>query len=546
MIAFSIDQNCHSLWDVVPKCHALAARGWSVHHFVEDIDAAFTAVGADKDSQDLRLARERYYRGGAGDWGAAMFYMPFLAAQPVDIQAWEPYTGLKTATLAKRLGTTVEALYDRFSPGQTLQLVGPSYVGGRDSGCHRVMGDLRVTETADLLRELLAEARRDMLRAFPASACQRRLAEWFDNERARAEALLSRHAQDALVALYGDWLADHVGDSVALGRTSSLFACTPSLVGLDLLETFSRTYDLAASLYNEAIAETDTGLRALHVDRGELPFFATIEQAGHLARTGVFLQGDCLRISDTTVPLPSDGRIPTGKLAAAGVRCLAGKAALLVCQVRARSGGASVALPYHGSPYMPAAHRLAQKLAAHDLLPAALHPVLRVRLRFLDRLGELDVPVRLPEHLAEVFGAREVSTGQLSAEYASAATGAAERLASFRTDEGRQAWQHRALPELAAAISETDGERRKLAARGAPPEQIRPLWKRLKAAQVDLLDRTVQQIARDWQVARIDYCDSRGAIGPWAVALGGRSFYKRVIDNAVVYPEPQQAHEQRR
>ena len=38
---FSIDQNCHSLWDVVPKLHALAAHGHRVAHFMEDVDAAF-------------------------------------------------------------------------------------------------------------------------------------------------------------------------------------------------------------------------------------------------------------------------------------------------------------------------------------------------------------------------------------------------------------------------------------------------------------------------------------------------------------------------
>ncbi len=36
---FSIDQNCHSLWDVLPKLQALQRRAEAVTHFVEDIDA---------------------------------------------------------------------------------------------------------------------------------------------------------------------------------------------------------------------------------------------------------------------------------------------------------------------------------------------------------------------------------------------------------------------------------------------------------------------------------------------------------------------------
>lgn len=46
----SIDQNCHSLWDVVPKLQALAAHGKKVRHFIEDIDVAFTSAAAEVES----------------------------------------------------------------------------------------------------------------------------------------------------------------------------------------------------------------------------------------------------------------------------------------------------------------------------------------------------------------------------------------------------------------------------------------------------------------------------------------------------------------
>ncbi len=71
---FSIDQNCHPLWDVVPKLHALTAKGFPVHHFIEDIDVAFTAVGGQLGDTQLRFAPERFHGSGGSDWGAAVFY----------------------------------------------------------------------------------------------------------------------------------------------------------------------------------------------------------------------------------------------------------------------------------------------------------------------------------------------------------------------------------------------------------------------------------------------------------------------------------------
>ena len=81
----SIDQNCHSLWDVPPKLQALTAQGHRVRHFVEDVDMAYSAIGADDEDSEVRVARERFYRGGGADWGAAVFYFEFLGRQPVDV-----------------------------------------------------------------------------------------------------------------------------------------------------------------------------------------------------------------------------------------------------------------------------------------------------------------------------------------------------------------------------------------------------------------------------------------------------------------------------
>ena len=195
---FSIDQNCHPLWDVVPKLHALAASGRTVTHFIEDVDMAYTAIGAD-DGDEARLAPERFHRGGAADWGAAVFYYEFLGRQPVDIRHWERWTGMKTAALARRLGRTVDDLYDEYSPSDNWQLIGPSYVG--DSRHHRLIGDLTVAETAPHLREMTDRGQADMRRAFPSAESRARLDRWFADQRTALEEMLARHACGALVAL---------------------------------------------------------------------------------------------------------------------------------------------------------------------------------------------------------------------------------------------------------------------------------------------------------------------------------------------------------
>ena len=55
--------------------------------------------------------------------------------------------------------------------------------------------------------------------------------------------------------------------------------------------------------------------------------------------------------------------------------------------------------------------------------------------------------------------------------------------------------------------------------------------------QAELLDRTIRQIDRDTQVAELDYYDSRGAILPWCIALGGETFYNEVIARAEISEE---------
>jgi len=536
---FSIDQNSHSLWDAIPKLHVLASKGAAVTHFIEDVDAAFTSLGSTIDGGPLALVRERFHRSGGADWGAALFYTEFLGRQPVEIRNWEPLVGMKTNVLARKLGRSVDDLYDEFSPGDNWQLIGSSFVGDREH--HRVIGDLTLAETAPFVRELLNKARQDTLGSFPARASQDRANEWFDRETALVERLLSELSGGRLVDLYERWLAAHLlhcGRSVRLDLTSRLFACDkPDAPGLRLVRPFVADYAAAAGMYNDAIAETNMALRPLDTKAGELPLFAMLARDGHFVRTGVFLRDGAVEIDGQSFRPGKDGAPSAADLAAAGVLCLVGKAMLLVSQVRMGPAGDALAVPYRGSAYMPAAHALVRKLTAAGMVAGPLRPIIRVRLRLLDRLRELDTPIRLPVWLAEAIGGEEVPARRLGQAWQDLARQARRRLDSFRDDAARQRWQVQEMPDLHAEMAALNDRRRDLAAKDPKAPELRGIWKTVSGLQTKILDRTVRRIDADGQLADLDFYDTRGAAMPWCAALAGESFYNKVIDQAEVYEE---------
>ncbi|MEI7837604.1 MAG: hypothetical protein WCK05_14485, partial [Planctomycetota bacterium] len=492
---FSIDQNCHPLWDVLPKLQALALRGGRCTHFIEDIDTAFTAIGAGLGGEHLRLARERFYYRGGADWGAALFYSDFLGRLPVDLRDWEPFTGRSVNVLARELGRTSEELYDAWSPGDNWQLIGSSYVGDREH--HRVIGDLSVAECAPFLRELLEKARLDLAARFPAPDSRDRVAAWLGPQQALLERLLARHAGGLLVALYRDWMGESLGHQTTLALTSDLFDPAASPLRTKLLEIFLADYPRAAGLYNRAIAESGQPLHPLATDAGELPFFATLTHQGHLCRTGAFLEGDALRLGDQRFVI-SGGKIPVDALRKAGVRCLAGKAILLVLQARLTPDGAPLAMPYRGSLYTPAAHRLADLLAEASLLPAPLAPIRRVRFHLLDRLSQLQTPISLPPHLHSLFGRSQLPACGFAEAWSSLSLSASSRLESFRTPAGRLDWHRAQHPADSSRLAALDARRRQLAAENPKAPEIRGLWNEVKTLQASLLPKLIDQIALDW------------------------------------------------
>jgi len=421
----SIDQNSHSLWDTLPKLHALAGKGVRASHFIEDVDAAFTAMGAEVGSGSLSLTRERYHRSGGADWGAALFYTEFLGRQPMEIRDFEPFTGMKTSVLAKKLSRSVDDLYDEFSPSDNWQLIGPSFVGDREH--HRIVGDLTLTETAPFVRDLLAKARENVMATFPADACRDRAADWFDRELAMVERLLHELSGGQFVDLYRRWMGERLGETASLGLTSELFSSRASNPpGLRLMGPFLGDYTAAARLYNDAIAESGMALRPLDTKAGELPLFAVFEHEGHLVRTGMFLRDGAVNVPGLdAIGLGADGGLSPAILAGAGIRCVVGKAVLLVAQVRSGETGRELALPHRGSAYMPAAHEFVRRLDAAGRLGSPLRPIVRVRLRLLDHMAAVDTPIVLPAHLAEAFGQAEVSSRKFAESWRDIARAAA-------------------------------------------------------------------------------------------------------------------------
>lgn len=521
----SIDQNCLPLWDTVPKLHALARHGRQVTQVIENIDVAFTSMGAAEGSP-LRLARERFYRSGGADWGAALFYHEFLGRQPVEIRQWEPLTGLKTNVLARQLGRDIDDLYAQYSPSDNYQLIGPSYVGDREH--HRVIGDLKIDEVALFIDQLYDRLSRDVQARMP-----RRHADFDQWLQVHVENLpFEKMASATLTDAYWLELDEHparwgLADADAIFHTHS--------DGVGLLEVFTRHYDQAGPLYNQAIAETGVGLSPLDLEAGELPFFAVMHLDGRQVRTGVRLDGGSIVIGERRYDLLTGGRMPVDALD--GIQALAGKAVLLTIQARFGREGQPLAMPYKGSAYVPASHRLEQLLRQAGLLTEPVCPIIRVRFRLLDRLRELDTPIALPDYLSAAMGQQIVPAPKLGESWADLMAEAARRLDAFGDDAGRQRWLTDNCGQVAVEVEAIEHRRRELAAADPKDPALREMGKRQKQLQQGMLSRLVEQIDRDWQVSQLDYWDSRGALWPWSLALGGQAFYDRLLAMAEIYEE---------
>ncbi len=530
----SIDQNCHPLWDTIPKLAALARHGWQGVHCVEDIDVAFSRQGARPGESGLALLTERYYRGGHSDWGAALFAHDFLGRLPVDIRVLEPYTGRTTAALARLLETTIDALYERWSPSDNWQLVGSSYAD--DPRWHRLIGDVSLAEAGPHLMALYRHAREDLQERFPEAAVQGRLAAWFDAQESFAAGRIAAAPAAPLSELYRSWLQDALGGACRLALTSERFSLS-RLAGNDpLLRLFLERYDAAGAAYNEALRETGVGMSPLRLSEGELPFFVTCRRDGRLVRAAAALQDGALVAGDRRWVL-AGGALPVEAMERDGVVALAGKALLLVLQARLGAEPAALALPHQGSLYMPAAHAFERLLRAGGLLTAPAQPVLRVRFRFFEHWRGLATRVRLPPYLADSLGLEEGSADSVAAAISAGIAAARRDLETLRQPAGREAFWRARAGALAAERDGLEAERRRLAADPQRRAEAGLLWQRIKD-----IDRRQAEEQAEWVLSRlrildVEYYDSRGALLPWCLALGGEGLCERLLEQADVTPE---------
>ncbi|MFP4055019.1 MAG: hypothetical protein ACLFV7_14255 [Phycisphaerae bacterium] len=365
--------------------------------------------------------------------------------------------------------------------------------------------------------------------------------QWLGAAKHTLETLLQERSDGVLSDLYGDWLTRLTGDPDRIGRTSRRFALETA-AGDELLKLFLCDYDTLASLYNQALKDADSPLRPLHRKEGELPFFATLRQDDHLVRTGMHLRDGRLCIAGRDWPLGPDNTLPVEALRDADVLCVAGKAVVLVLQVRL--DGSSLALPHHGSLYTPATHAFQRRLEEAELLKRRPGPILRVRLHLLDRLAELETTIRLPDYLARAAGCEEMPAGRFAAEYEGLRQDAAGRLEKMTDAEARSAWQREAVGAVHEQMDALDARRRELARSDPKGPDIRKISHRIRELETDVLRRTMEQVVQDTHVRQVDYWDSRGAIEPWCVALGGEAFYHDVIARAEIVPETARQNEE--
>lgn len=536
----SIDQNSHTLWDTVPKLAALARHGWSGTHFVEDIDVAFTRRGAQLEDSGLDLVRERYYRGGVSDWGATLFYTDVLGRQPLDLRQLEPYTGWKTAALARRLEISVDELYDLHSPSDNWQLVGTSYCG--DAQHHRLIGDLSVAEVAPFVRDLLDHAQRDMESAFPERAARERTQTWCAREGRLVDDLLRTHAGGRLVDLYQAWVAVHAGPTVRVALTSDLLAGTgEDLPQHRLLAAFVTSYEEMAANYNTAIEDTGVGVSTLHTRKGELPFFVVLRRDGHLVRTGLFLRDGELVAGDAAWPLRAGkDRLPLESMREDGVMCIVGKALLLVLHARMEPTGGPLVLPYLGSLYMPAAHDLETRLRRAGVLTGRTAPLHRVRFDFLRHWQGCQTVVRLPEYLHDSFGTAEMTADAFAEALPVVMRQTRTELEHMQEKEGRERMLAERFADEMELKASLEAERRQLARDPETRPEAGRVWDRAKELDRVLLEKHVARTVQLLRVRDLEFHDSRGALMPWSIALGGDAFYERVLEDARIYAEDAQ------
>ena len=530
----SIDQNSNSLWDTIPKLHALIAQNLPIIHYVEDIDVAFTRVGSKKQSDNRpSLTPEQYYRNGNLDWGASLFYMSFLGRCPVNLRDLEKYTGKSTAAMARALDLTEDLLYSTYAVGDNQQLTGPSYLEPTHKA-HRLLGDITRAEFEAPLQELLIHAETDLLNSFPEPEVQHRIKTWFNTESKLVDQLLDNNNYTSLGDLYQDWMNHHLPNNPSK-KTSELLSSQSKAgeITFKLLQKITARYHLFVELYNTSIEETNLELTPINLKSGDLPFFAIYNHDGHLVRSPLRLNEESIeagfmnwKVSESYQTFSSNENMT----------CLTGKALLLVILVRLRGIDNDLVLPYNGSLYTPAANKLVEKLIAHEFIDRPARSIKRVKLNFIHNWHGLDTTIKLPKYLQRTFG-QQITADEFSRIFEEKMEAASAELTMCLDKASRKTWSEQQFPALFQKITELEELRKNY---GQDPEKrhlCHQLWSELKPLQKQLNKQIFEQIIENNHICNLDYWNSRGALLPWSVALGGEDFYQNLVQQAEIYHE---------
>ncbi len=521
----SIDQNSNPLWDTLAKLDALAAAGETVTHCVEDIDVAFTDLGARVNDPTLRLCREQFHPSGGQSWGASLFYSDFLGRLPFEPREFLASLGLSLRTVSRQLDLSAAKFYDRYAQSDTWILVGSSFLFDRNH--HRLLGDLGAEEVRPHLDAILDLAQKDTLARFPAADCRARTDALFTSYRSELDALYSAQPR-TLAELYRRWMTAKL-PATAITLSSEHMALGRCDEHLRVLELFTRHYDLAAGLYNRAVAEVPLGVHPIDIDAGELPFYAILRRDGRMVRCECSLDAGELCFGDCCVPLGKDGALDVATLAQTGVVALCGKAVLLVLQTRLLPGGMPLALPDHGSIYMPVAHRFAALVAEAGLLPDGLAPIVRVHFHLLDRLGETKIPITLPEHLQRFTGLETLPAKTLASDYRQWIDTANDQITAYRQCETLPAMLRRFDAKQTAQLDVMRNDNRQLAQDNPKSPELRTRSQAIRQSETTLLGNLIRHLTDCQQTAELQFYNSRGSIAPWCIAAGGEAFYRDVI-----------------
>jgi len=327
--------------------------------------------------------------------------------------------------------------------------------------------------------------------------------------------------------------------------TSEMFSLAPENEAIHaLLVACLSNHEQFCAAYNAAIDATNEHLTRLKPEHGDIPFFAVWRQNERMFRT------ECRLVEDQFVtPVASVKINPTDPLPAIrelrrhGLVAIAGKALLLVLQVRDKSCGNPLALPEYGSLYMMTAHQLECELRKRGLLNTQLHPILRVKLGFLNCLAHSRETIKLPEWLERRIGTSEIQAADFANSYRDWQRQAQAELNAATDKRQRIEIQKQISPELSRKIDELETQRRELARDPQTRSRASEIWDQIKPLRKQQVHAFCQRIMDNLHLVDLGYWNSRGATLPWAVAAGGEQWYsKNVIQNAKIEEETAPSH----